>query len=126
MLRVEDLGAECSSLYRQAETVLSGIDKMAKEFGDRGVFIREAEASENIQRLRSDLARLSHRIDEIKAAAVKGAKRHIGDSGDMSVSYLVGGIALGTLLGKLLGSKSQVDLLPLLMGLELASELKRS
>ena len=69
---------------------------------------------------------MSHRIDEIKAAAVKGAKRHIGDSGDMSVPYLVGGIALGTLLGKLLGSKSQVDLLPLLMGLELASELKRS
>ena len=117
------LKAEYGALYQDAEHILASIDRMSKDLGEHGAVLGERDAAEAVNRLRADLQRLSQRMDQIKVAADKCAAQAPMEKIADSTPYLVGGVVLGVVLGKFLGSKSRVDSLPFWWGLEMAARL---
>lgn len=123
MSNLKDLRSECNALYHQAESFLVKIDKVARDFNTSNAWERTEEVHDTIARLRSDLAELHQNIEGFKTVALNQVGSGKSGPPDASIPVLIGGIATGVLLGKLLGSKSQLDLLPFLVGLELGSDL---
>ena len=120
MVLAVDLKREYGRLYREAEQILASVDRISTEVSSNGSTMDEAAASESVRKLRSELMRLSQHMDHIKVVAARTSDNVPIARDQWTMPLLVGGIALGLALGKLWGSKSQVDSLPFWLGLQVA------
>jgi len=100
-----DVGTVCSTLYQQAEEIVSTLDKLSTRFADPAHVIGDGEASQSLEYLRSDLLRLSGDLEMLKASYTRHADRTTDTRNEQKAPYLVSGVALGMVLGKLLGSE---------------------
>ena len=100
-----DVGSVCSNLYQQAEEIVSTLDKLSTRFADPAHVIGDGEASQSLEYLRSDLLRLSGDLEMLKTSYTRHADRTTETSHQQKTPYLVSGVALGMVLGKLLGSE---------------------
>lgn len=106
------------SLHQQIRTIMTGIQHLAQEVGGRDPPPAEADVIDGVNKLGSDLDRIKAALEHLKSM---NKPKAVGSETNL-VPSILGGMALGVALGKLMGSKLQLDLLPFLIGLDLVVE----
>ena len=97
---------------------MAGIQHLAHDIASTPELTEDQSVVKGLDELQSDLARLKLALGNLKGRNVGKSSM---DGVEVSLPSLLGGMALGVVLGKFLGSKLQLDLLPFLVGLELVT-----
>ena len=109
---------EVHSLHQQARNVMAGIQLLAHDVETSAELSNDESVIKGIDELQLDLSRLKLALDKLQAL---DAERRIEERPGSYAPSLLGGMALGVVLGKLWGSKLQLDLLPFLVGMEIVT-----
>lgn len=104
------------TLHQQVRRLMMGIHQLNDDVNSKDAEFSDEIVSRGIDELQLDLARLKIALKSLQSAQSQPPR---SESAIASVPSLLGGMAMGVILGKLLGSKLQLDLLPFLVGLDL-------
>jgi hypothetical protein len=107
---------EIHSLHQQMRDIATGIHHLGEDLRNAGADVSKADMARGMEQLQIDLIRLKSALRHLKDISLSPSKKK--DDGQLLPS-LLGGMAMGVLLGKFLGSKLQMDLLPFLVGMDL-------
>lgn len=106
------------ALHQQARGIMHGIQTLAGDLASSPEFDQDESVIRGLDELQLDLSRLKVALDRLKGFEdVKIQK----SSTEANLPSLLGGMALGVVLGKFWGSKLQLDLLPFLVGLDMVT-----
>ena len=106
------------ALHQQARGIMAGIQALAHDISSNQDLAENDLVIKGLDQVNGDLWRLKEAMAKLKTIKVE---KTLPTSNEIGLPSLLGGMALGVVLGKFLGSKLQLDLLPFLVGLDLVT-----